>query len=88
MSDRYEVMAKVTKQEGTCGAEHKVGDEFLIGSKTPGGMCLAAFYALFPMARVLQFGGASPWSRDPDKASVTCPDSKNPVIFELRRIKE
>ena len=80
-----DVIAKVISQEGTCGAEHRVGDEFIIGQKTPPGMCSWAFCTLFPFAEVLQFGGSFPWEEDPNKATVACPDPANPVVFELRR---
>ncbi len=82
MSD---VIAKVISQRGTCVAGHKVGDEFVIGQKTPPGMCSWAFYTLFPFAEVLQFGGLLPWEKDPNKTTVACPDPENPLIFELRR---
>jgi uncharacterized repeat protein (TIGR04076 family) len=34
------------------------------------------------------FGGRLPWSEDPDTAIVACPDAENPLVFELRRIRE
>lgn len=80
-----EVIARVISQKGTCAGGHRVGDEFLIGEKTPPGLCSWAFYSLFPAACVLQFGGSFPWEDDPNKATVACPDPANPVIFELRR---
>ena len=82
MSD---VIAKVISQRGTCVAGHKLGDEFVIGQKTPPGMCSWAFYTLFPFAEVLQFGGLLPWEKDQNKTTVACPDPENPVIFEVRR---
>jgi uncharacterized repeat protein (TIGR04076 family) len=83
MSD---VIAKVISQKGTCEAQHKVGDEFVIGQKTPPNLCSWAFYCLFPFAEVLQFGGSFPWETDGDKTTtVACPDPENPVVFELRR---
>ncbi len=88
MPERHDVAVKVTSQKGTCGAGHKVGDEWVIGSKTPEGICLSAFYALFPNARVLMFGGTFPWGTDPDVATVACPDARNPVVFELRRLRK
>ena len=45
MSD---VIAKVISQKGTCEAQHKVGDEFVIGGQTPPNLCSWAFYAIFP----------------------------------------
>ena len=82
------IIAKVTSQKGKCEAGHKVGDEFEIGQKTPAGMCSWAFHTLFPSAEPLEFGGAFPWEKDPDKARVACPDPDNPVVFELRGIRE
>ncbi|MDY6917204.1 MAG: TIGR04076 family protein [Chloroflexota bacterium] len=79
------VVARVIQQKGTCEAGHKVGDEFVIGQKTPAGMCSWAFFALFPFAEVLEFGGSFPWEEDPDKAVAQCPDAANPVVFEVRR---
>ena len=83
MSD---VIAKVISQKGTCAAQHKVGDEFVIGQQTPPNFCSWAFYSLFPFAQVLQFGGSFPWEQDRNKTTVACPDPTNPVVFELRRI--
>jgi uncharacterized repeat protein (TIGR04076 family) len=80
-----EVIARVISQKGTCAAGHKVGDEFVIGEKTPPDLCSWAFYSLFPFAIVLQFGGSFPWDKDPNKTTVACPDAASPVVFELRR---
>jgi len=88
MAERYEVLVRVVSQKGTCSQEHKVGDEWVIGRKTPEGICLSAFDALFPSARVLMFGGAFPWETDPDVSTVACPDAKNPVVFKLRRLRK
>ena len=81
MSD---VIANVISQKGTCSAGHKIGDEFVIGQKTPPDLCSWAFYTLFPSAQVLQFGGSFPWEDDPNRTTVACPDPANPVVFELR----
>jgi uncharacterized repeat protein (TIGR04076 family) len=82
MSD---VIAKVISQKGTCEAQHKVGDKFVMGEKTPPNLCPWAFYSLFPFAQVLQFGGSFPWEKDRNKTTVACPDPTSPVVFELRR---
>ena len=86
---RYKVAVKIVSQEGTCARGHKVGDEWIIGETTPGGICLAAFNDLFPYLWVLTWGGAFPWTSDVDIVSnIACSDAKNPVVFELRRIRE
>jgi uncharacterized repeat protein (TIGR04076 family) len=82
MSD---VIAKVISQKGTCEAEHKVGDEFVMGEKTPPNVCKWAFQSLFPFAQVLLYGGSFPWAQDPNKVAIACPDPDNAVVFELRR---
>jgi len=87
MSKQYKVVAMVVNQKGTCVAGHRVGDEFVVGDGTPAGMCSWAFYTIFPFATVLQFGGSFPWEDSPSKAIVACPDSQNPVVFELRRTR-
>ncbi|MBN1653324.1 MAG: TIGR04076 family protein [Deltaproteobacteria bacterium] len=79
------IIAKIISQKGHCEAGHRVDDEFVIGQKTPPGMCSWAFYTLFPFAEILQFGGALPWEKDPNRTTVACPDPGNPVVFELRR---
>ena len=86
MSERYQVAVKVISQKGTCAAKHKVGDEWILGNRTPGGMCFGAFHVLYQNARVLMFGGSLPWESDPDVSTIVCPDPENPVVFELRRL--
>ena len=88
MAESYEVVAKVVSQKGTCTHEHKVGDEWVIGRKTPAGICMSAFYTLFPSVRVLMFGGTLPWESDPDVTTIACPDAENPVVFKLRRLRK
>lgn len=88
MAERYDVQVRVVSQKGTCDAEHKVGDKWVVGQHTPQGICLSAFNAMLPNARTLMFGGIFPWSDDPDKATVACPDAENPVVFELRRLRK
>ena len=88
MAGQPKVIATVMSQKGTCVAGHKVGNEFVMGQSTPFNMCSWAFYTLFPFAEVLEFGGSLPWEKDPDKAMVACPDPDNPVVFELRRLRE
>ena len=83
----FEVIARVTSQQGNCEAGHNVGDEFIIGQHTPCGMCAWAFCSVIPFAEVLQFGGSFPWEEDTDTSIVACPDPANPVVFELTRGK-
>ena len=87
MADYYDVLAKVISQKGTCSAEHKVGDEWFIKDKTPEGICLAAYNAIYPNALALICGGAFPWEEiNREGTTAACPDADNPVVFELRRL--
>ncbi len=85
MAEIYEVVVKVVSQKGHCGAGHSVGNEWVIGTKTPEGICLSAFNTLFPSLRVMRFGGSFPWETNPDVTTVACSDAQNPVVFELTR---
>ena len=86
MAQRHKVAIKVVSQKGTCQQEHKVGEEWEMYDKTPEDICLGAFLAILPQARVLMFEGSFPYSDVPDSVTVACPDGKNPVIFEIRRL--
>ena len=88
MVDSYDVTIRVISQEGTCEAGHRVGDEWTITAedfKTPQGMCIYAFNAIFPFSQVLMYGGSFPRETLPDVTTVACPDPGNPVVFELKR---
>lgn len=86
--DFYKIKIKVTSQKGTCVVGHKIGDEFETSGTTPAGICLFAFSSILPSLSPLMFGGQFFWSKDKDVAEVACPDADNPVVFELRRIRE
>ena len=88
MAEIQKVRIKVVSQKGTCEVGHKVGDEWVIDGKTPEGLCLFAFGSLLPTLTPLMFGGSFPWEKDPDMTTVACPDSQNPVVFELRRLRD
>ena len=95
---RYKVAVKVASQHGFCAYNHKVGDEWVIGytkpdgsigATTPAGMCIMAFHSLLPAIWTLMYSGNFPWEADPDViTNMACPDAKNPVVFELRRLQE
>jgi uncharacterized repeat protein (TIGR04076 family) len=95
MSKPFPVVLKIISVKGKCNANHQVGQEFdlskefKLGYTEDGrGLCPSAFYAAFPSWRVLRFGGELPWEKDKDYAHVACPDPMNPLIMELRRVKE
>ena len=81
---------KVTVESvgGKCSLNHKVGEEFIFkGGIAPSGLCTEAMLTIIPVARTLMFGGTHFWEKDPNVISVCCPDPKNPVVFEVRRVK-
>jgi uncharacterized repeat protein (TIGR04076 family) len=88
MAEIYDVIVEVVSQNGHCALGHKVGDQWTIGQMTPAGIYYSAYNAIHPNVQILMFGGVFPWARDPDTTRVACPDGQNPVIFELRRVKQ
>ncbi|MFH1002633.1 MAG: TIGR04076 family protein [Chloroflexota bacterium] len=84
----YQVKLTVVSQQGHCQAGHRVGDAWVLGSKTPEGICTGAFHTMQSAYRVMRFGGELPWDEDKDVTYVACPDAKNPVVFEVRRLRE
>jgi uncharacterized repeat protein (TIGR04076 family) len=95
MAKPMKVVLKITSVTGHCAAGHKVGDEFdlskdfVLGYSGNGkALCPAAYYAAYPNSRVLSFGGELPWGKDKDTAQAACPDPLNPVVMEIKRIRE
>jgi uncharacterized repeat protein (TIGR04076 family) len=88
MADSYKVRVRVVSQKGSCEAGHKLGDQWIIGDKTPEGLCPFALNALMPLVTPLMFGASFPWEKEPDMTTAACPDADNPVVFELRRLPE
>ena len=86
MAKRYDIKITLISQLKECPAGHKVGDEFVVGRYTPGGMCMGAFNSLLPYITTLRFGGSFPWEKDPDVATFCCPDPEVVNVFRLERI--
>lgn len=83
--EKYEI--KIMEVNGDCVAGHKPGDTYLMeGFKTPGGLCIHAFHALYPWLQVLRFGGKIPWEKEKE-VSLACPDHKNQVVVKVFRIE-
>ncbi len=87
--DAHTIIARVISQKGHCAAGHSVGDEVVFdGTSVQGDVCLHALYSFLPKVFALRYGADFPWAEDPDVATHACPDAKNPVVFELRRVRE
>ena len=83
---RNDVRVKVVYKRGTCVYGHKVGDEWIVGTTTPAGICNPAYMTLYPFLRVYQLGGKYEFPRGSGVARVCCPDAWNQVIFELSAV--
>ena len=86
----YKVTAKVISQKGTCAFGHKPGDIVTFDGETvQGRVCFSALYSFIPKVYALRYGAEFPWLKeDKDAATHACPDAFNPVVFEIRRIRE
>jgi len=79
----HKIIITVVEQTGVCDAGHKQGQQYTYEGKLPD-ICPAAWHALYPYLRVLQFGGDLPWE-EKGEAYIACPDHKNPVVFKIER---
>jgi uncharacterized repeat protein (TIGR04076 family) len=86
----YKIIAKVVSQEGNCGFGYKVGDEVTFDGETiQGRICMSALYSFIPKIYAMRYGATFPWLKEnQDAAQHACPDAANPVVFEIRRVKE
>ena len=87
----FDIVLKVIKQEGTCAAGHKIGDEVIINfdeNKIEGKVCLHALYSVLPKVFAMAYGAEFPWLEDRDVSTHACPDAWNPLVYEVRRIRK
>ena len=87
----FDIVLKVIKQEGTCAAGHKVGDEVVINfdeNKIEGKVCLHALYSVLPKVFAMAYGAEFPWLEDRDVSTHACPDAWNPLVYEVKRIRK
>lgn len=87
MPNIVEVTVKSLK--GKCDFGHKVGDKIIFdGKSVKGDICLSALLNVLPRVFALYYGFEVPWGKDKDAIINACPDAKNPVVFEIRRIRK
>ena len=86
--DEYKVRGKIVEIRGTgiCSYGHQAGEVFEF-SEMGSSICQWAANSIFPFFTALKFGGRFPWSKDPDRIQISCPDPDNVVVFELWREK-
>lgn len=85
----YKVQLKVIDQKGTCSFGHKVGDVITFTERgIEGEICFSALYSVLPKVMALRYGAEFPWLENKDVATHACPDAYNPLVFEVRRLRE
>jgi uncharacterized repeat protein (TIGR04076 family) len=83
------IIVRVIKQEGYCAAGHQVDDEVVFDGETvQGKICIHALYSFLPKVFAMRYGAEFPWTEEQDVATHACPDAWNPVVFEIRRVRE
>ena len=78
-----DIKVKVVYSKGTCPYGHQVGEEWVVGLKTPLGICNSAYISLYPHIRVLQRGGQYQYPPGSGVIRLGCPDVWNLVVFEM-----
>jgi uncharacterized repeat protein (TIGR04076 family) len=86
----YRVEVKVLSQKGTCHFGHQMDDVIVFDGETvQGRICISALYSLMPKVFAMRYGAEFPWLKDDkDVSTHACPDAFNPVVFEIRRIRD
>jgi uncharacterized repeat protein (TIGR04076 family) len=86
----FRIEAKVISQQGSCQFGHQVGDVAVFDGETiQGRVCLSALYSFLPKVFAMRYGAEFPWLKEnKDVSTHACPDAFNPVVFEIRRIRE
>jgi uncharacterized repeat protein (TIGR04076 family) len=86
----YKIVATVISRQGACQFGHEVGDTVVFDGETiQGRICLSALYSFLPKVFAMRYGAEFPWLKEnKDAATHACPDAYNPVVFEIRRIRE
>ncbi len=88
MKAPYRVEVEVIKQEGECSFGHQVGDFATFdGEGVEGRICWHSLCSMLYKIHGLLYGAHYPWLENKDVATHPCPDVKNPVVYEIRRIK-
>ena len=82
-----EVKVTVLSQQGTCDHGHKVGDSWICGPTTPGGMCGSLYNAIYPTARALMADGRFDWGNEDGSVDMCCIDHANPLVVRLERVE-
>ena len=89
MAEPYKIIATVQSVTGHCSFGHRVGDEIVFDGETvEGRVCISALYSFLPKVFAMHHGVDFPWLEDKDVSTHACPDAQNPVVFEIRRVRD
>lgn len=88
MSRSHPVRMTVVEVRKVCPNGHKVGDEWLVQNRTPGGICMGSFSSCLPYLTALRFGASFPWETTDSVATIGCPDHVNQVVWRLERVDD
>jgi uncharacterized repeat protein (TIGR04076 family) len=82
------VAARVLSDTGVCSgsAKCKAGEEYVLGLRTPRGMCASSFHSVYPIAFAMRCAEHIPLEQADGSVEVTCPGGS--VIYKLSRISE
>jgi uncharacterized repeat protein (TIGR04076 family) len=85
----YRIEVRVISRKGTCQFGHQVDDVVVFDGETISGrICLSALYSFLPKVFAMRYGADFPWLKEnKDVSTHACPDAYNPVVFEIRRIR-
>jgi uncharacterized repeat protein (TIGR04076 family) len=84
---KCEVISIAGDKEKCIGAaKMRKGENFVFEARTPEGMCVRAFNAIFPSAFAMRYSDKMPWEKGEGYVEVTCPDGD--IVIRLSRIKE
>lgn len=84
----FDVEITIKSIKGKCNFGHKVGEKIYYDGYTfKGKICPTALTAMMPTIYAFCFGAEFPWDKNKDITHFTCPDSKNQVRFELKRLR-
>ena len=89
MGGPYRIVVRVLSAADDCSFGHEPGDQVVFDGETISGrICLHALYSFLPKVFAMRYGAEFPWLDDRDTAMHACPDARNPVVFEIRRVRD
>ena len=83
MAQSGTVRMRIIDIKGTCPNGHRIGQEWIVESHTPRGICLGSFGACLPYLTALRFGASFPWEDQKGAITIGCPDHINQVVWRL-----